>query len=175
MDQKPYRPGTQSIKRVPTSTATQNRQVVSPQSSPQPIIRQKWLSKKLIISIVGIALVLIGAWAAYTYLGIGNPVHVNEYQAVYTADGKAYFGKLRNVNGTYLQLDDVYYFELGQTPQSSTSSAQSPPPKLVRLGQEIQKPHNTMFIKSSQVVWWENIQNDGKVTQAIEADKTQHP
>jgi hypothetical protein len=179
MEQKPYRVGASPMKRPPgvSSPVGQQRQVAAPQARSEPNVRnnQKRHHKPIIIGMISIVVLALGAWAAYTWLGVGSPIHTNEYQAVYTTDGKAYFGKISNLSGTYLQLDDVYYFKSASPPQGGSSTAQATSPQLVQLGQEIHKPHNTMYIKSSQVIWWENIQNDGKVTQAIQADKARHP
>jgi hypothetical protein len=69
-----------------------------------------------------------------------------------------------------LRLDDVYCLEPFRS-QQRASGASDAQPNLVRLGQKIHRPHDTMYIKSDQVIWWENIQNDGKVVEAIRADK----
>lgn len=177
MDQKPYRAGGAPLKRAPGATiANPNHRGATPLQSPVASVKErKQLDKKVVISLIGVAAVLLAGWLAYQWLGIGGPVHKDEYQAVYTADGKAYFGKLRNITGAYLRLDDVYYLATAQGPQNGTSSSQASAPQLIHLGQEIHKPHDTMFVKSDQVIWWENIQNDGKVAQAIQEGKTQQP
>jgi hypothetical protein len=42
----------------------------------------------------------------------------------------------------------------------------------VKLGNEIHGPEQEMQISSSQVIFWENLKNDGKVVDAIKNQNT---
>lgn len=127
----------------------------------------------VVVAVVVVVLVLLGVW--YFAFNKGTAaVNKDEYQAVFLTNGQVYFGKLQNVNGNYLGLSDVYYLQVNQSlqPKSSdkkadTSSADNSQLKLVKLGNEIHGPEDQMQVSAKQVLFWENLKNDGKVAQAI--------
>jgi len=66
-------------------------------------------------------------------------------------------------------LQDIYYIQSNQqNPQSGGNQTQPPPQlSLVKLGNELHGPEDTMALKSNQILFWENLKDDGKVVQAI--------
>ena len=95
--------------------------------------------------------------------------------AVFFTNGQVYFGKLSIVNGNYMKLSHVFYI---QTPdktadiQSSANTA-SANLELIKLGNEVHGPEDAMVINKDQVLFFENIKNDGKVTDSITKYYTQ--
>ena len=92
------------------------------------------------------------------------------FQAVFLDDGKAYFGKL-SLNGKWLILSEIYYLQTTQTLQQntalSTKTATDPNVQLVKLGNELHGPKDTMYINIDQVLFWENLREDSKILEAI--------
>lgn len=93
----------------------------------------------------------------------------NTYQAVFLTNGQAYFGKIQNNNARYVELTDVYYYQLPATAQQGSSNE----PKdqklsLVHLGSELHGPQSTMYINTQQVLFWENLKDDSQVVRAIQ-------
>ena len=128
--------------------------------------------------IVAAVLLLALAGAAFAWKVVLNPTLVkkNQYQAVFLTNGQVYFGKLESGGPQFLRLEDVYYLQTSEnTDKSSEKDAQAPQNNqtqtLIRLGKEIHGPDNEMLISRDQVLFFENISNDGTVGKAIQSDK----
>src|SRR5690606_31641384 len=94
------------------------------------------------------------------------------YQAVFLTNGQVYFGKASNEFGQSLTLRNVYYLQVQQPIQPAASGEGSEPKpevKLVKLGSEIHGPQDEMRINRDQVVFVEDLKEDGKVMQSIRA------
>ena len=80
-----------------------------------------------------------------------------------------YFGKLQRVNNEYYRLTSVFYLQTKSTttdaknPQSSDSNGV----ELIKLGGELHGPDDEMMIERTQVLFFENLKADGKVSQTI--------
>jgi hypothetical protein len=126
--------------------------------------------------------------AVALYLGFsGTPttseskqIDTSKYQAVFLNGGATsgsvayttYFGHVTKLNGSYLVLKDVYYL----TTANSTDQSQAANPQLTKLGcQQLHSPYDEMVVNRSQVAFWENLQDSGKVVQAIKQFKQQNP
>ncbi len=97
----------------------------------------------------------------------------NKYQGVFLTNGQVYFGKLTDDGGNYVRLNDIYYLQTQDKVQpKDNKSADQSNLTLVKLGKELHAPADEMNISRQQVLFWENIQNDGKVAQAIKDYKT---
>jgi len=94
----------------------------------------------------------------------------DKYQAVFLNNGQVYFGKLKDTNGRYLTLEDVYYVQ-SQSPANGAQAAGNPNSQnslsLIKLGEEIHGPERSMYIAREQVVSYEDLKDDGKVVSAI--------
>ncbi len=94
------------------------------------------------------------------------------YQAVFLSNGQVYFGKLSNANSDYATLSDIYYLQVTQPPlQGSKDDQQAQQQQqqlsLVKLGSELHGPLDSMQINRSQILFFEDMKEDGKVMQAI--------
>lgn len=143
-------------------------------------IRIEWF-----IVMIGSALLLA---AVALFLGIGNNtgtsqaklVDSNKYQAVFLNGGATsgsvayttYFGHVKKLTGSYVVLKDVYYL----TTATSTDQNQAANPQLTKLGcQQLHSPTDQMVVNMNQVAFWENLQDSGKVVQAIQQFQKQNP
>lgn len=143
-------------------------------------VRIEWF-----IVMIGSALLLA---AVALFLGIGNNtgtsqsklVDTNKYQAVFLNGGATsgsvayttYFGHVTKLTGSYVVLKDVYYL----TTTTSTDQNQAANPQLTKLGcQQLHSPTDQMVVNMNQVAFWENLQDSGKVVQAIQQFKKQNP
>jgi hypothetical protein len=146
---------------------------------------QRTVRIELFIVLVGSALLLaaVSLYAAVSGSGTSgeaNRVNKNQYQAVFLNGGvtsgsvsySTYFGHISKLNDKYAVLKDVYYL----TDQASSTSSQSSSPQLTKLGcQQLHSPEDEMVINRTQIAFWENIKDDGKVVQAIKQFKQQNP
>jgi len=103
-------------------------------------------------------------------------VKSGQYQAVFLTNGQVYFGHLHNANTQSPNLTNVYYLQSNPanpqntTTKTTTTTAQAQL-SLVKLGNELHGPEDQMNIKANQILFWENLKNDGKVVQAINNQK----
>lgn len=97
-------------------------------------------------------------------------IQTDKYQAVFlnSQDGQVYFGKLEVFNKDLYQLTDIYYVRVENPiqPEGANQPAQ-PNISLAKLGNELHGPQDAMFINRAQVLYWENLKDDGQVVTAI--------
>jgi hypothetical protein len=134
--------------------------------------------RTVIIALVSVAtLILLSGAAMLAHNMIANSsIKSKQYQAVFLTNGQVYFGKLSDIDQPYVKLTSVYY-PLAQSAQSGSSSAGSSSAgnlgtsQLVKLGGEVHAPEDQMNIAKAQILFWENIKDDGQVVQLIKAKK----
>jgi hypothetical protein len=131
------------------------------------------LSKVLAVLLILVALSALG-WFITHALGTATAdsvVKSNEYQAVFLTNGQVYFGKVTKTDNSYVKLTDIYYLQVQQTVQpkdsSAAAAANNQQVSLAKLGGELHGPEDVMYVSRQQVLFWENLKNDGKVAKAI--------
>ena len=163
---------------VPTSvnqepiTSRTFRSTVEPAKPKKRRFRGRFLGK-IIMGIVLLAVVVfIGIVVSKQFVSSGPQIDTSKYQAVFLTSGQVYFGKLQNSNGDYLTLTDVFYLQAktdtaatGNPQKASTSNANDV--ELIKLGNEIHGPEDKMIIRHNQVLFYENLKSDGRVSQSI--------
>lgn len=100
-------------------------------------------------------------------------VNANAYQALFLTNGQVYFGHLSDLNGKYVTITDIYYLQVQQNLQQGSGGNTNSQVSLAKLGSELHGPEDKMHVASDQVLFWENLKSDSKVTQAIDAYKKQ--
>jgi cell division septation protein DedD len=86
----------------------------------------------------------------------------NAYQAVFLTNGSTFFGKLEPQGDQWFLLTDVFYLSVSD--QSGT--------QLVKRGSESQGPKEPMIIPKDQILFIENLRDDGQVATAIRQFKS---
>lgn len=131
------------------------------------------LSPVLKIAIAGAVIILllniiIGGWLAYRTLS-ATKNDPSQYQAVFLNDGQVYFGKMHNLDSEYVKLSNVYYLQ-----NQSENSALDPQNienqsgmELVALTSRVHGPEDDMFIKSDNILFFQNLKPDSRVSDAI--------
>ncbi len=129
-----------------------------------------------------LALVVIVAGVVFAMINFkgSNPesklVDTSKYQAVFLNGGQVYFGNIKDLNSKYLRLNNIYYLRVNQQVQPDGNAAQNPNDvSLVKLGCELHGPEDAMVINREQVVFWENLKNDGQVLKAMDEYRKQFP
>ncbi|QQS21710.1 hypothetical protein IPM09_04300 [Candidatus Saccharibacteria bacterium] len=116
---------------------------------------------------VMLAGILTFAIVLYALNGRDTPIDPSKYQVIYLTNGQAYFGKLQNTRGEYLVVSSPY---TAQTPaQQASNKDTEQTTTLLRVRDQLYGPEDTMAIKSSQVVFWQNLRDDSKISQALKA------
>lgn len=104
-----------------------------------------------------------------TTAGGMKDVKTDQYQAVFLNNNQVYFGKITTINDKSIVLTDIYYLQVQQGVQPEEKTQDNQQLSLAKLGGELHGPEDTMFINPQQVLFWENLKNDGKVVQAIKS------
>lgn len=104
-------------------------------------------------------------------------VDTGKMQAVFLNGGQVYFGKIKNLNSQYMKLDSIYYLRVNQQVQPDRNSGQAAQNdiSLVKLGCELHGPTDEMVVNREQVIFWENLKDDGQVAQAVKEYEKQNP
>jgi hypothetical protein len=101
--------------------------------------------------------------------GVKQPAG-DRYQAVFLDNGQVFFGKLKNTDGTYLILENAYYTKKAEVPEDATEeqkAAIEANVSLAKVGKEVYGPESTLSIRAEQVLFWQNLTSDSKVSSAI--------
>jgi hypothetical protein len=122
--------------------------------------------------IVALLVLAVLGWLLWSKMGSsteGQIMH-DRYQALFLTNGQVYFCKLSNIDDKYVKCTDIYYLQVQQTvqPDTNKNKDQQPQVSLAKLGSELHGPEDTMLVNRDQVLFWENLKNDGKVVQAIQ-------
>ena len=133
-------------------------------------LKNKPVLKVVAIVLIALAVVLfaLGAYRMYGANAMSSEIKTDKYQAVFlnSADGQVYFGKLAILNNDYYKLTDIYYVRVEQVQPGSDQPSQQNI-SLAKLGSEIHGPEDVMYIRQDQVLFWENLKDDGQVVKAI--------
>lgn len=143
------------------------------------IYRLEWFTLSIAVAAILIAAIV---WTALGNANIVNnsessKVNSKEYQAVFLNGGATsgsvayttYFGHITKLNDKYMILQNVYYLTTASTDQNAQ-------PQLTKLGcQQLHSPEDAMYINRSQVAFWENLKDNGKVVTAIKQFVQQNP
>lgn len=93
-------------------------------------------------------------------------VKKDKYQALFLNGGQVYFGKITDFNARFIKLEDIYYLRVQQQVQPGSDQPVQDI-SLAKLGNELHGPEDTMVINRDQLVFWENLKDDGQVVKAI--------
>lgn len=133
--------------------------------------------KKFLLTLAGVLVavlvVVLSGWYLYRS-STAATIDGNKYQAVFFTNGQVYFGKLNQVNANYFKLTDVFYI---QAQESDSAQAESENPqetsndstdiRLIKLGSEVHGPDDEMIISKEQILFFENLKKDGRVSDSI--------
>jgi len=144
-------------------------------------VRIEWFIFTSLIALVLLIVIGWSIWSNGTTIGYSeaNQVDTAKYQAVFLNGGSTsgsvayttYFGHITKLTNQYVILKNVYYLTTTSSTNGSTSN-----PQLTKLGcQQLHSPTDQMVINRSQVAFWENLQDSGKVVTAIKQFVQQNP
>ncbi len=144
-------------------------------SQPKPSPADTFSKRLLIFLAIVLSLLVIAAVVLKVFLvhPTNRDIKSKQYQALFLTNGQVYFGKLTRLDSNYVELTDIYYLQTqpAQPGSGSNAAAQSQSLSLAKLGSELHSPEDAMYVSKDQVLFWENLKDDGKVVQAIKQDK----
>jgi hypothetical protein len=116
--------------------------------------------RRVFIGLLLLILLVVGVLVARTQLvrTVASAIDRDAYQAVFIVGGQVFFGKLQEL-ADYFLLDDVFYLSV---PQAEGAQGQ-----LVKRGTELHRPTEPMMIPRNQVLFIENVSENGDIATAI--------
>lgn len=134
-----------------------------------------WLRVVWVVLLFSVTVVVL-ALAVFLYFGGPSEAKLidkSKHQAVFLTNGQVYFGKINSVNSKYLDLRGIYYLNVNRPvqPNQQEEGAEEQNQNqitLVKLGcSELHGPIDQMVINRDQITYWENLKDNGQVSQAI--------
>lgn len=119
--------------------------------------------------LLGIALGVLCGWGILTLVVMsGQTINTSGFQMVYLSNGQAIFGKLQNTSGSYLVIKEPYTLQAteGTSDENNATS-------ILKMTDQVYGPEDSISVRSDNVISWQNLRSDSKVTQAIEKRKNQ--
>lgn len=128
------------------------------------------------LTVVALLLLALVVFTAYGNNSSNEDSYVDtsKLQAVFLNTGQVYFGNIKSLNSRYFVLTNIYYLQTSNGSSSSSSSSNTSV-SLVKLGCELHAPYDQMVVNASQVTFWENLQSDGQVAQAVSKFQQANP
>ncbi|MDL2363334.1 MAG: hypothetical protein QFB86_03060 [Patescibacteria group bacterium] len=102
-------------------------------------------------------------------------VDSTKLQAVFLNTGQVYFGKIKTLNSKYFVVSNIYYLQTSGGAATGSTASTNTSVSLVKLGCELHEPYDQMVINRDQVTFWENLQDNGQVAQAVKTFVKQNP
>jgi len=145
---------------------------------PKRLTKGKWAKWGGLLLLVALAvLVLAVIWILInggTTKSESSHIDSSKLQAVFLTNDQVYFGHITELNGKYLTLNNIYYLQTQNSGSAATTTTANNV-SLVKLGCELHKPYDQMVINSSEVEFWENLQSDGQVANAVKQYQQNNP
>lgn len=137
----------------------------------------RWLKVSSVLLLFAGTAIVVGI-IALLLVNPGNEsrlVEKNNYQAVFLDNGQVYFGKINSLNGSHLDLVNIYYLSVSDSTETTEDAEAKQNVTLRKLGCELHGPTDRMVINREHVVFWENLRSDAKVTETINDWIEQNP
>ncbi len=137
------------------------------------------LSKYTKIGLITIGMVFLALLGWIIFFRSTGLIDGGKYQALFLTNGEVYFGKLHDNGSEYMTLEDVYYVQAQSTQdkalatddvQNAAGVAQDKA-QLIKLGSEVHGPTDKIIVRKDQILYFENLKDDGQVAKLIEQDK----
>lgn len=126
------------------------------------------------IAVVAIILFVVGVllWPKSQ----NTAIDAGKYQAVFFTNDNVYFGKLEDFNDKYYKMTKVYYPQAQQNATTTDADKQQTVSNqnnitLLKLSDAIHGPEDSMMIAKDQVLFYQNLKADSKVSKLIDNQK----
>lgn len=143
--------------------------------------RKPTRTQKILVVIVVLFIASIAGVYAWMQKANSSSAYIqtDKYQALFLTNSQVYFGKLQRLNDGSYRITDVFYIksdpaateDAAKQTTSGTTQQANQQPTLIKLGDELHGPTDEIIVRDDQVLFWENLKTDGKVTKAIDAYK----
>lgn len=154
---------------VPDSRSMQQQPVMPSGGTPTNQRPSRW--KNVVFTVI--TLLLLGVIGALVWFGfrsnIDSTINHDRYQAVFLSSGQVYFGNLELMDSNYMRLTNVFYIQSDTATEDSegVDSVNDSNFKLIPMGDEVHGPESEMIIVRDQVLFFENLKPNSKVSELI--------
>jgi hypothetical protein len=152
----------QSTKKKNTKAGEGSSAVATPSS--RALWRSRWP--------LGIALVVVMVGAVATTLLLrgssSQKIDSDGYQAVFLINDQVYFGKLTLTPRGYV-LKNPFVIQNAPVDETKKEAATQPSFNLQKVSNTVYGPKESMEINKDQVLFWQNLSSESKVTRAIQS------
>lgn len=139
----------------------------------------RWFRGAALVMLIAVGVILVAVIALVAMSNDNKSedsfVSNKQLQAVFLTNDQVYFGNISTLNSKYLVLDNIYYLQTQNANSTAQTTAANSNVSLVKLGCELHKPTDQMVINRTQVQFWENLQGDGQVANAVAQFKKANP
>jgi hypothetical protein len=141
----------------------------------------KWLRTAAVVllfcvTVLLLAVIGVAAFGDNNSSAESKYVNDKQYQAVFLTNGQVYFGNVKQISSDFIRLQNIYYLTQNTTTDTKGNTTTDGNYTLVKLGcQQIHDPVDEMVIERSQVSFWENLNDKGKVVTSIKQFVQQNP
>jgi len=98
--------------------------------------------------------------------------HGSDWQAIFLTNGQVYFGRITKQNQVEMVVKEIYYLQvttpLQQTQEGQTQQNPQGELSLVKLGNELHGPTDSMTINRDHILFIEDLKEGSNVVQAID-------
>lgn len=136
----------------------------------------KGLIWTIVIALLVIILGVVGWMVWSNSKNATTGIDSSRYQAVFMSNGQIYFGKLASFNDDSFKITSIYYPQAqatGEAGEETDVTTEQSNISLFRVTDGVHGPDDEMIIMKSQILYYENLQENSKVTQLIEQNKAQ--
>ncbi len=124
---------------------------------------------RYIIVLAAVASLLVfGSIAMFLMQSFTNPIDKSGYQLVKLTNGEMFFGKLQNITGDYLRLENAYFIP-ATTEKTTTSDKNTNEVEIIPRSSTVAKSKTPMYLHTDQVAYWENLATDSKVADTLKS------
>lgn len=95
-------------------------------------------------------------------------------QAVFLTNGQVYFGYISNINNQIVTLKDIYYLKTKADLQNNSTDQSNSKVSLIKLGSELHGPEDAMYINRDQILFFEDMKDSSKISDAINKFSSQN-
>jgi hypothetical protein len=162
---------TSPIPQTPTPSAPKQPLPSERLRQPSPVRPQGRSSLSMVI-VVALIVILGFMWFSQGRLS----GYSQDWQAVFLTNGQVYFGQVQKQNNAELVLKEIYYLQVTRPLQQTAEGEQQANPQgelsLVKLGNELHGPTDSMVVNRDHVLFVEDLKDDSNVVQAIDNYKS---
>jgi len=128
--------------------------------------------KGLVLLVVGI-IVLLAIIVFLVMTIFVSPVKESTWYGVLVTNGRTYFGHIVKQNSQTIVLQDVYYLQVQQVPQTEEGVESQPQITVVSIEADIHAPENELQINREHVIYVQKLAEDSQIIATIKELKEQ--